>query len=430
MNRNRIELPDVRIEYKAGLEIPKLAAVHQSFPVEPEPDAAAVTAAEVRKVLSGFDLQGKRVAVAVGSRGIPELDTIVRAVINEMRSENIAPFVVPAMGSHGGASAEGQIKVLAAYGITEESVGAPIRSSMETVCYGESDGIRLYCDKNVWNADGVFLINKIKPHTDFHGEIESGLVKMCIIGLGKHTGAAAFHSHGFAGFSRRLQRAFPVFAQKVPLLGGLAVIQNEYDRLSMLEGIPAGRLMEREKELLPAARGRMPSIPAEKADILILDEIGKNISGSGFDPNLFAWEGDPEFASGAKTLYERLYIKSLTPESEGHGTGAYFSDVLSLRMVNEIDWGKTWTNCMTLNLTKSHGIPIILKNDYEAIRTLVNCFRPEQWKDLRVLRVKNTLEMENFQVSQALWKEMDTLPGISRQTDFYPMKFDSSGNLE
>ena len=429
MTGSRIELQNVRIEYKAGLEIPKLAHVRQTFPVDPEIDAAAAAVRETGRILSGKNLEGKQIAVAVGSRGIPGLDQIVTAVVAALRDAGAAPFIIPAMGSHGGATVEGQLKVLAAYGITVDKAGAPIRSSLEAVNYGDLDGIPLYCDANAWNADGVFLINKIKPHTDFHGEIESGLVKMGIIGLGKHAGAAAFHSRGFAGFSRRLQGAFPVFLRHVKLLGGLAVIQNAYDKLSLIEGIPAENLPAREMELLPLARDRMPSVPAAKADLLILDEIGKNISGSGFDPNVFAWEGDPESAAGAKTLYDRLYIKSLTPESEGHGTGAYFSDILSLQTVNSIDWGKTWTNCMTLNLTKSHGIPIFLKNDLEAIRTLVNCFRQDQWPGLRVLRVKNTLEMETFAVSEPLWNEIRNLPGVEILTDFTPLRFDEEGRL-
>ena len=288
MTDGRIELQDVRIEYKPGIRIPGLALVRQSFPPDPEIDAAAVSSRETGRILEGKDLRGKQIAIAVGSRGIPGLREIVKAAADAIRCAGAVPFIVPAMGSHGGADAAGQMKVLEAYGITGSSLGVPVRSSMETVNYGALDEIPLYCDVNAWNADGIFLINKIKPHTDFHGKIESGLVKMCIIGLGKHAGAAAFHSRGFSGFSQRLQQAFPIFAGRARLLGGLAVIQNACDKAALIEGIPAEKMLEREAELLTIARDRMPSVPAARADILILDEIGKNISGSGFDPNVFA----------------------------------------------------------------------------------------------------------------------------------------------
>lgn len=347
-------------------------------------------------------LKDKTVAITVGSRGIPQLSKLVKSMGEILKEYGMKPFVVPAMGSHGGATSEGQMEVLAGYDITEETIGMPIKSSMETVCYGEVDGVKVYCDKNAAEADSIIVFNKIKPHTMFHGDFESGLAKMMAIGLGKHHGATAIHNLGFDKFSEIIPKVAVKFLTTFKVLAGVAVVQNEEDEILSTDVIPQDEIWDREPFLLKMAKDHLNKFSVRDIDFLILDEIGKNISGSGFDPNVFARYDDIIHAEHAGTTYKRLYIRSLTPESHGVGTGAPHADVASKDFVEQVDWSATWTNAITCNLALGRGVPIYFDNDREALRAAFKLLEYKDVQDLDILWAKNSLELNEFYVSEHL----------------------------
>ncbi|MDR1505932.1 MAG: hypothetical protein LBI67_02410, partial [Treponema sp.] len=270
-------------------------------------------------------LRGKHIAVTVGSRGIPDLDKMVRSLCDFLKKQGAEPFIIPAMGSHGGATAEGQRAMLEGYHITEAAMGVPVRSSMETVVYGEVDGIPLHCDKLAFAADGVVVFNKVKPHTDFRGDYESGLVKMIAIGMGKHTGASLFHSVGLERFPDLLPRVGEVFLATGKVCLGVGVVQNAYDDISDILVCGPETLMETDRELLRIAKRKLPLFKFDHIDLLIVDEIGKNISGTGCDPNIIGRNLSDSF-HGILDL-KKLFVRSLTPEAHHNGCGLGMVDM-------------------------------------------------------------------------------------------------------
>ena len=421
---------DLKIPFSAELSLPPLIRMSQRFPE----DGLPFPEENLRQQLVPFlarcsDLQGKRIAITVGSRGIPSLREMVRTMGEALRGAGAIPFVLPCMGSHGGATAEGQQEVLAGYGVTEEATGVPVYSSMETVFYGETDGLKLYCDRLAAEADGIIVFNKIRPHTMFHGRWESGLAKMMAVGLGKHKGATAFHELGFHRFAEYLPKVEERFLSAFPVLCGVAVMQNERDQIFHVEVIPPQALACREPELLEIARQRMARFPLPEVDLLILDEVGKNVSGSGFDPNIFARSGDPLHHTHTSTRFQRLYVRTLTPESHHLGTGAFFADFASRKMVSEVDWSATWTNCVTCNLSAARGIPIYLNSDREALQACLQTLSPRKPEALDILWAKNSLDLSEFWVSRSLWEKLCRTNMAKTTGEFVQPQYDHDGYL-
>ncbi len=422
---------DLKIPFSVGLSLPPMIRMRQTFPEDGLAQPERILRQQLQTLLAKqTDLSGKRIAITVGSRGIPRLRELVRAMGEALREAGASPFVVPCMGSHGGATAEGQAELIAGYGITEEGVGMPISSSMETISYGEVDGLTLYCDSIAAEADGIVVFNKIRPHTMFHGDYESGLAKMMAVGLGKHRGATAFHALGFDRFAEYLPKVEERFLTRFPVLCGVAVLQNEWDRIFHVEVIPTEQMAKRETELLSVARQRMARFPLPEVDLLILDEVGKNISGSGFDPNIFARSGDPLHHAHTSTRFQRMYVRTLTPESHHLGTGAFFADFASRRMVSSVDWSATWTNCVTCNLSAARGIPIYLNSDEEALRAALQTLSPRKPEELRILWAKNSLELSEFEVSKPLYEELKQISGVEEVGTFHQPVFDQEGYLQ
>lgn len=350
---------------------------------------------------------GGSIAVAVGSRGIKNIFLIVKEVTDFIKANNAIPFIVPAMGSHGNAIAENQAQILADYGISEETTGVPVRSSMDVIELPKGDSpAAVFIDKNAYYADGIILINRIKPHTDYHGSYESGLVKMTVIGLGKEKQASAIHSYGVYG----LAELIPVVAKEIistgKIIGGLAVVENAYDETMHVSALRSDEFFDKEPSLLKAAKDNMPYIPADNMDLLIIDEMGKNISGVGVDPNIIGRMkiyGQPEPPIPA---VKSIIIADITKESHGNAIGVGLADVILRRLYNKIDFPSTYTNGITSSFYERIKIPVIAESDIEAYSiALRGCGYIKKGEE-KVVRIKNTLHLEELYVSDAVLEEI------------------------
>ena len=419
----------VKIEGMDQIHLPRMMRVRQVFAAAHIEDPISVLLGELNS--SGpapEEIRGKRIAIAVGSRGIPHLDEMVRAIITWLKAREGKPFIVPAMGSHGNASAEGQRELLAGYGITETRMGVPILSSMEVVRLGTlDDGTPVYCDRFASEADGLVILNKIKPHTDFKGELESGLAKMMAIGLGNHKGASMFHMMGMDTFPERLPKVAEVFLNTLPILFGVGVVQNAYDELCNLEVVPPDRLMEREAALLKVAKNRMGKFLFDHIDVLIVDEIGKNISGAGLDPNVIG----RNFSRNIHGVLDvqKLFIRGLTEETHRIGIGISLSDVTTRRCLNQIDFEAVWANAITATVIQAGAIPMYMENDRDALLLAIRTCNNIDFDRARVVRIKNTLELHEIEVSEAFRDEFANRKDLQILGDSYELPFDAEGFL-
>lgn len=421
------EINDLIIQDK-DIKIPKMVTIRQHFDAHQITDIPRHVREQMRNSAgdpAGF--QGKSIAITSGSRGIPHIDVILKAICDVLKEWGARPFVVPAMGSHGGATAKGQAEVLASYGITEERIGAPVRSSMDVVQYGSlPNGIPLYCDKLAFESDGIVICHKIKPHTDFRNNHESGLCKMIAIGLGKHKGATAIHSQGFAEFGSFITGAAEQFLKVTPVAFGVGIIQNAYDDLHTIEVIPRDQIMEADERLLKVAKRQMAGFKFDDIDVLIIDRIGKNISGYGFDPNVVGRSNSRCYGFENPVRIKRLFIRGLTAESHHNGSGINEADVTTRRCLNDIDWSETWTNLITCTEIQGAKIPMYLNNDREALIVAMSCCNGAP-RPHRVVRIKDTLSMKEIQVSEALYESIKDQPDIEYVRGPEEIRFDEKG---
>ncbi len=382
-----------------GGTLPRWALVRHHMHVD---EVADVTAAvgEALEPVRVLIRPGSRVCLAVGSRGIDRIDEVVRAAVAWVRSAGAEVFVVPSMGSHGGATAEGQLEVLASYGMTPESIGCEIRSSMETVELGEvRPGIPVFVDRNAFEgADIIVPINRVKPHTDFSGEIESGLMKMIAIGLGKQKGADTFHRQGFATFHELIPMVAEFTLSKANIPFGLALVENGYARLSRIEAVPRDRIWERERELLAEAREQMARLPLAKIDVLVLDYIGKDISGLGMDSNVVGrYYTGP---TGDGPSIQRIVVGDLTEETEGNAVGIGMADVVLRRAVEKMDSYKTYMNCITAKTPEGARVALTMDTDRHALLVAIaSCLKVEP-ATARIVRIRDTKHLGMLYVSE------------------------------
>ena len=394
----------------AGIRLPPLYRVFRDFPRPRIDDLAEavrrqVAGAEVTATLAG----AATVAVAVGSRGIAGIDVIVRTLIEELRSTGREVFVVPAMGSHGGATASGQVDVLAHLGITESTVGAPIRSSMETVEIAtvvspHGGTVPVATDALAWgDADAVVPVNRVKPHTGFHGPVESGLCKMLAIGLGKHDGAARLHREGYGTFDSLVLEVARAILDAGRVAFGLAVVENAYEETAMVEAVPASRIVSREQELLEEARRLMPRLPGRQIDVLVVERFGKNLSGVGMDPNVTGrGELGIALAGFEGPHIERIVVLSLTPETEGNAHGIGLADLITEDVLDRIDRRTTWTNTLTAGSLACGRMPIALPTEQLAIAAAADTLPGVRPEEARIVRIKDTLSLSEIAVSEVL----------------------------
>jgi len=418
---------EVKVEGMEQVRLPRMARIRQIFDDSFVADPAATLQKELeQKTAACGDLTGKRVAITVGSRGIPHLADIVRTTVLFLQDRGAKPFIVPAMGSHGNACAEGQLEIVNSYGITEESMGVPICSSMEVVLLGElEDGTPVYCDRFAAEADGLVVLNKIKPHTDFKGSHESGLAKMMAIGLGNHKGASMFHMMGMDTFPERLPKVAQVFLEKLPVLFGIGVIQNAYDKLCLVEVVPAENLMEREAELLKIAKDRMGRFKFDDLDVLVVDEIGKNISGAGLDPNIVGRNFSRNIHDVLRL--KKLFIRGLSEETHHIGIGISLADITTRRCLNSIDFSAVWANAITATVIQAGAIPMYMENDRDALMLAIRTGNGTDLQNARVVRIKNTLEITEFEVSEAILKELSGRDDIEVLSELRDIPFDAEG---
>jgi len=333
------------------------------------------------------------------------------------------------MGSHGGATAQGQLMLLSDYGVTSESVGVPIRSSMEVARYGQAEEVPLWCDRSAWEADGVVIFNKIKPHTEFRGEVESGLCKMVAIGLGKHVGAATFHSIGYKRFARLLPLAAEAFLSAVPLVLGVGVVQNAYDDICAIDVAGREDFVDLDKRLQSEAKSKIARFKFDMLDVLVIDEIGKNISGFGHDPNIVGRNssGLPGF-SNILTL-NKLFIRGLTRETHHNGCGISAADITTRACLKEIDWDVSWTNVVTSTELAAGRIPLYMNTDREALALAIATCSGADRDHIRLARIRNTMSMFEIEVSEALYTDIASHPDIKPLGEACEMVFDPRGSM-
>ena len=374
-------------------------------------------------------LRDKRIAVAVGSRGIASIAVLAKALCDWLKREGALPFVFPAMGSHGGATAEGQQKVLAGYGVTPEFLDVSILSSMETVPLGATpEGFRVFMDRHAWEADGAVVLNRVKPHTDFSGKIESGLLKMLAVGMGKVDGALECHHWSWKfGYEKTLRAVSAKVLASGKILAGVAVVENEFHQIAALRGASVADIVATEEACLELARPLVARIPFPKLDLVIVDELGKNISGTGMDTKIVGrGVGLPP---GAAPEIRLIYVRDITPESNGNALGVGLADAIHERLYRKIDLQKMYANARTSMNPPMPRIPIFWPSDREALDWLLGALGSPEPAEQRVAWIRNTLNLNRIAISERLAREAAALPGWRLLPEACAPGFDSGGNL-
>lgn len=413
----------------AGTPIPRMCRVRQIFKRDEIRDIPAC----LRERLDNPELRsrikpGMRVVLTGSSRQIANMPLILRELASFVREQGAQPYIIPAMGSHGGATDEGQREILESYGITEEACGCPIFSSMETVRVGEVlDGDEVRVDKFAHDADAVIVVGRIKGHTAFRGPYESGLIKMMAIGMGKRAGADSLHKEGFGKMGERL----PVFARAVfdscNVIFGVAPIENEFDQTCRIEVIPAEEIFEKEPGLLLYAKSRMPRLLIPETDVLMVHEIGKNFSGSGMDPNVTGTFGTP-FASGG-IRKQRTVVFDISDESHGSFIGLGMADTTTRRAFEKLDTNATYFNMITSTVLKVGKIPMVLEDDKLALQAALKTLTQVDKSHIRMVYIKNTLSLETIMVSEALLDQVRARDDMEILEEPRELRFDGSGAL-
>ncbi|MHC4124628.1 MAG: nickel pincer cofactor-dependent isomerase, group 22 [Planctomycetota bacterium] len=384
----------------------KLTKVRQHFKRRPIENIEAALLSELENVKSAIN-PGAKIAIAVGSRGITNISDIVRITVDFIKERGANPFVIPAMGSHGGATREGQKEVLADYGITEEFIGAEIKSSMEVVEIPQGDNPnRIFMDKFAYESDGVILINRVKAHTDYHGEYESGLVKMAVIGLGKHQQALEIHRFGVYGLKELIPKTAEHIFASGKIIGGIALVEDAYHSTMLIRALQANEIMKEEPKLLKLSNDNMPKLPAEKIDVLIVDRIGKNISGVGMDPNIIGririiGESEP-----ASPDIKSIIVCDVTDESHGNALGMGLANVTTKKLFNKIDFQVTYENVYTSTFLERAKIPVVAETPKEALGFALRSCGPVPQEKQRIVRILDTLNLDEVYVSEVILGEI------------------------
>lgn len=410
------------------VELPLMAAVERSVELpSPLPDVEKA----VREALGGVELPGGSVAVGVGSRGIGHVDETVAALVSVLKESGASPFVIPAMGSHGASTGEGQKEVLEHLGVSEERAGCPIRATMETVALGRTpSGVEVYMDENAYEADAVVVVNRVKPHTAFRGYLESGPTKMLAIGLGKQKGAHSVHAAGWENIHRTIPEAAGVIMETGKVAFGLSVletVEGGEERPYKIEAIPAAELQGREAELLQEAKRNLLRLPFDEIDVLVVDEIGKNVSGDGADPNVTGRYPTPHASGGPRV--GRMVFLDLTEETGGNANGVGMADTVTERLASKFDREATYFNALTSTTPEPVRLPMVLPNDRLAIAAALQMWSGVSTAESRLVRVTNTLRLDRMSVSEAMLEEVEGDESLRVVEDPRPMCFDEPGNL-
>ena len=412
------------------VRIPPMARVRQVFPDSRLEDLPGAIAGEFARPGAGETIRaGMRVAVTVGSRGMADLPTLVRTVVDQVRVRGGEPFIVPAMGSHGGATPQGQLELLEGLGITEAVANAPIRATMETRVLGHTeDGRAVHLDRFAAEADGILVLNRVKPHTAFRGPVESGLMKMMAVGLGNQKGAEACHAEGFHRMAEFVLQGARVVLARAPVLFGLAVLENACDATCRIEAVPRDRIEAREPELLREARGLMPCILLPRFDVLVVDRIGKNFSGSGADPNITGTYCSAA-AGGGGPVFQRYVVLGLSPETHGGAQGMGMADFTTRRLFDQADLDASYPNALTYREPRTVKLPMVLANDRLALQAAIYTCVGLGPGGPGIVRLADTLHINTIQVSPALLSGLRETPGLELLEPPRELPFDRDGNL-
>lgn len=399
--------------------LPQMFRVQQNFKGDHLENVPEAVRNEFSKPeISGKIISGAKVAVAVGSRGIRDLFSVVSTVVEQLKLLGAEPFIVSAMGSHGGGTEEGQREVLAGYDITPEKLGVPVITTVDTVSLGKSkSGKEVWFDRAAYDADLIVPINRIKLHTDFVGPLQSGLCKMMVIGLGNHKGCSSVHEESPECFAEAIEERAEVILEKAPIGFGVAILENAYDKTCHIEAIPAERLIAREKELVLQAKDNMPYIMLPQADVIVCKEIGKDISGAGFDPNILGR------SSVLKTFvlhipkYQKLVLTDVSHASHGNGIGVGLFDVITKKVADQLDLESMYANAIACNCLGDASIPCTVEDEETAIRVALKCCRGIDRNNPKIIRIQNTLHLEYIEVSSALLEDVKANPKLKLVDD-------------
>ncbi len=389
---------------------------------------------EAQGALSGLSLppeklRGRRIAVSVGSRGVANVREIAKAICGWLKQQGARPFIFPGMGSHGGATVEGQLEILKGYGVTPDSMGVEIRASMESVCLGETpEGFKVYMDRHAWESDGVVVMNRVKPHTDFSGKIESGLLKMMAVGMGKVEGASQVHRWGWKyGFEEVIRAMSGKVLASGKILCGMAVMENELHQICSVRAARPEGIVAQEEQALAFARPLVPHIPFSKLHLLVVDEIGKNISGCGMDTKVIG--RGVEVHAGEAPEIRLIYIRDLTAESDGNAVGIGLADVMHERLYHKIDFQKMYINVQTSLNPPMARMPMYLPTDREAMQFALGALGSPEPQEQRLAWIRNTLNLDRLAVSESLAREAAALSGWRLAPETHPFRFDAQGNI-
>ena len=414
--------------------IPKMVKIRQNFDRThiPETELAGVVTRELdREEIGGKILPGQKIAITCGSRGITHYAVMARAMVDFVKSKGAEPYIVASMGSHGGATAEGQLQILRDYGITEEAMGCPVKSSMETVEIGLStvrkQPVRI--DKYASEADGILLFNRVKPHTSFRGRYESGLMKMMAIGLGKQHGAENIH-HQSPGIMHELVEEYGrAVMENCPILGGIAIVENAYDETYLVKGLSPEEIITEEPKLRDLSYETIAHLLFDECDVLVVDKIGKNFSGDGMDPNISGRFVQPQYCSGGIDA-EKVVILDLSDETHGNAQGIGLAEVTTRRLFNKMKLEMTYPTGVTNTFLHLMKIPMIMDNDREALQlALCCCPDAEDQTNMKMIRIPNTAHIDVIEISEGMLPLAKANPNIEILSEPYELAFDENGNL-
>jgi hypothetical protein len=412
--------------------LPKMYRIRQTFERPVVKDVAESVRFELKKLVLEQNVKpGQRVAITAGSRGISNIAEILKSTVDFLKCLGAQPFIFPAMGSHGGATAEGQVALLARYHMTEKFLGAPILSSMEVVEIGRTeDDVPVYIDKYAWSADHIVVVNRIKPHTKFKAPIESGLMKMMAIGMGKQKGADYYHKAALHyTFFKIIVDSGRIVMNQASILCGLGTIENGYDETAKIMALRPEEIEDGEKILLAEAKRSMPRLPFNEIDLLIVDEIGKDISGVGIDPNVTGRNRDLLGVFPHPTNAKRIFARDLTEDSNGNANGIGLVDITTKRLVDKIDYQATYMNAITGISLEKAAVPMHFEMDRQAIEVALGSIGLTPPEKSRIVRIKNTLHLDEVEVSEIYGKEVRQRPDLDILEGPSPMTFDKDGNL-
>lgn len=413
-----------------NVPIPRMVKIRQNFETSILEDVEK----EIRNQLSIKNISkklkpGMSIAVTAGSRGVANMALTIKTVCDYLKEMGCRPFIFPAMGSHGGSTAEGQITILSSFGITEETMGVPIKSSMEAVCIHEfEDGFKVYVDKNAHEADGIIVINRIKPHTSFRGSYESGLMKMMTVGMGKQLGADQIHAAGPKVMGTNIERGGKTVLELENVICGVALLENSYDQTCGIYVLEPQDIINQEPALQAQAKKNMPHLMFEKPDVLAIDYIGKNISGPGMDPNI-TYTFNPNSGIPTDGKAHRIVVFDLTDETHGAGAGVGNADFTTKRLYSKFNADQTYPNLLTAGFPEPGKMPMLMDNQKLTIQAAIKTASLTDPRQVRMVRIKDTLHLGEIEISEAMIPEAEALSNVEIISEPYELDFNEDGDL-